>query len=303
MALSIIVPCYNVGKYVTRCLDSLHSQTQNDFELIFVNDCSTDDTLEKINSYIHLSDFKDFKLVDLQENGGLANARNVGIEHASWGGYIAFVDSDDWLEPDFVEQISRAISENCQPDMIALGAYLCADEKHKDVLTLSIHNLEEQIRMNVRGLWSTAWRFCYNFDFLRNHQLSFDKKLRSAEDYLFVNQVSFKVKTFAQIDKPLYNYFTDNPNSLMGSINLRGLQDQIISTERVERSMDECSLRTRYGKELDYRYLYIKKLFFKTSLKLWRSWKPESNKMAYGSAWRTKDKLVFEVMKILSKGL
>ena len=302
MALSIIVPCYNVGRYVTCCLDSLHRQTLQDFELILINDHSTDDMLMKINSYLHLSDFKDFKLVDLQENGGIANARNVGMEHAS-GGYVAFVDSDDWIEPDFAEQISRAISENGRPDIITFGAYLCADEKHKEELTLPIHNLDDQIRMNVRGLWSTAWRFCYNFDFLRKYQLSFDKTLRSAEDYLFVNQVSFKVKTFAQIGKPLYNYFTDNPNSLMGSINLHGLQDQIISTEHVERSMDENLLRARYGEELDYRYLYIKKLFFKTSLKLWRSWKPESNKIAFGDAWRIKDKLVFEVMKILSKGL
>lgn len=86
MALSIIVPCYNVSKYIERCLDSLFHQSNQNFQLILVNDCSTDDTMTKIKGYKHLHDFKNVELIDLPVNGGVSNARNCGLSRVPGGG-------------------------------------------------------------------------------------------------------------------------------------------------------------------------------------------------------------------------
>ena len=91
--ISIIVPVYNVEKYLKRCIDSILNQSFTDFELILVDDGSTDNSGEIIDEYA----IKDERIkVIHKENGGLSSARNVGIEYSK-GNYIAFVDSDDYI--------------------------------------------------------------------------------------------------------------------------------------------------------------------------------------------------------------
>ena len=105
--ISVIIPCYNVDKYIEKCLESVLSQTYDDLEVIAVNDGSTDGTADLILKY--KSDFR-LRFID-KKNAGVTAARNTGIEAAS-GDYIAFVDSDDWLESDMYERLHTALTEN-----------------------------------------------------------------------------------------------------------------------------------------------------------------------------------------------
>ena len=99
--ISIVLPVYNVANYLRKCLDSLVNQTFKDFEVICVNDGSTDMSLSILEGY-SLTDSR-FKIIT-QENRGLSGARNTGIKHVR-GEYVLFVDSDDWLEDNALEEL------------------------------------------------------------------------------------------------------------------------------------------------------------------------------------------------------
>lgn len=301
--ISVIIPCYNVEKHITKCLDSLYRQTCKDFNLVFVNDASTDDTLNAIRSYKHLSDFNNIEVVDLPSNKGVSNARNVGLEKTQRGGYCIFVDSDDSLEENAIEVIADTIKENTNVDIIGYDAYLCDAKGNQTVLNLGNQFIEEQRKLAVQGYWSVVWRYAFKNDFLKETKLAFDTSLIGGEDYLFICQALAKAKTFVKINKPIYRYLTDNVGSAMTRINLKGLNDQIIATDEVKDVLLTSNLFDALSEDLNYRYLYIKKLFFKTSLKIWREWHPECNNYTGGGNWRFKDRLVFRIISLLSKGL
>ena len=106
--VSIIVPCYNVGEYLADCLDSLIEQTFKDIEIVCVNDGSTDKTPQILDDYAK----KDSRIkIVTQENGGLSSARNAGMENAS-GDYYIFVDSDDTISPNMVEEMVKKAKEH-----------------------------------------------------------------------------------------------------------------------------------------------------------------------------------------------
>ena len=99
--VSIIVPVYNVEKYLKRCLDSITNQTLKELEIICINDGSTDNSLKILKQYAHKD--KRISIINKQ-NEGLSVARNTGMEAAS-GEYIGFVDSDDWIDLDFYKKL------------------------------------------------------------------------------------------------------------------------------------------------------------------------------------------------------
>ena len=103
MKLSVVIPCYNVEKFVQKCANSILVQKGFDCELILVNDGSKDNTLHVLEN-LAIKDNR-IKVIN-QENKGLSGARNTGIENAK-GEYIMFVDADDWLEPNAFELISK----------------------------------------------------------------------------------------------------------------------------------------------------------------------------------------------------
>ena len=105
--ISVIVPIYNVEKYIHKCIDSILSQTFTDFELILVDDGSPDKCGEICEQYA----IKDDRIkVIHKENGGLSDARNVGVQYVN-GGYTIFVDSDDWIESTMIEEMVKLIDE------------------------------------------------------------------------------------------------------------------------------------------------------------------------------------------------
>ena len=116
--VSIIVPIYNVEKYIHKCIDSILSQTFTDFELILVDDGSPDKCGEICEQYA----LKDNRIkVVHKENGGLSDARNAGIDVAS-GKYIYFIDSDDWISPNSIISLLNFAEDN-QCEIVQGGFY------------------------------------------------------------------------------------------------------------------------------------------------------------------------------------
>ena len=127
--VSIIVPVYNVEKYLRQCLDSLINQTLQEIEIICVDDGSTDNSSNILSDYAQ----KDSRIiVHRQENQGLANARNAGLKLAN-GEYIGFLDSDDFVDIDFFEKLYQAASSDNADIARALYKYHYPDGEKLDL--------------------------------------------------------------------------------------------------------------------------------------------------------------------------
>ena len=132
---SIIVPVYNVEKYINECLSSLINQTYKNIEIVVINDGSSDNSLSLIEEYSRIDDR--IRVID-QKNMGLGYTRNVGIDNAV-GDYILFVDSDDYISLNTCEEIEAVLSYNNEVDIIVLGRYRFADEVYmQDPISLSL---------------------------------------------------------------------------------------------------------------------------------------------------------------------
>ena len=126
--ISIIIPVYNAEEYLKRCLNSIVNQTLKDIEIICVNDCSIDNSLEILNSYAQRDNR--IKVIDCKTNGGESKARNIGLDNST-GEFLAFVDNDDELDLDFYEKLyKKAIEENAD---IAKAEVHIIDYTQKDV--------------------------------------------------------------------------------------------------------------------------------------------------------------------------
>ena len=127
MKISIIVPIYNVEKYIKQCLLSILEQSYKNLEIILVNDGTQDSSMEIIKSYLLDSRIK----VINKENGGLSSARNRGLEIAT-GDYVAFIDSDDWIRVDKLMELYNIIQNEKLDFIIGNGEYYPSKEKiHK----------------------------------------------------------------------------------------------------------------------------------------------------------------------------
>ncbi len=164
--ISVIVPIYKTEKTLERCINSILAQSLKDFELVLINDGSPDNS-EQICKKFAAED-KRIRYI-LKENGGLSSVRNLGIEEAK-GDYIAFVDSDDYIEPDMLEYMhSIALRDNCEIVMCGYkieNGKTVVDNFCNDMI-LDCKNINENmVELKSKNLIDCAWNKLYNRDFL-----------------------------------------------------------------------------------------------------------------------------------------
>ena len=204
--ISIIVPVYNVEKYLRKCVDSILNQTFKDFELILVDDGSID-TSGKICDEYNLKDNR-IKVIH-KENGGLSSARNAGLDIAQ-GEYIGFVDSDDWIELDMYEELYKICKEN-DTDVGIVGInYGGASEKKKSKKIEIYSNkliLDDLVYNKGKEITWPAWNKLWLKKVIGESRF---KEGRIYEDGLFLYSLSSKIKKVAKIDYEAYNYRMDN---------------------------------------------------------------------------------------------
>lgn len=201
--ISIIVPVYNSEKYLRRCLDSLVNQTLKDIEIILVNDCSTDGSLNILNKY-EIEYPNKITIVNLKENKGPGGARNAGIDLAN-GEYIGFVDSDDEVSCEMFEYLYK-IAKRADYDMVDckfFNEYLNTNILSTDKNAAGILNLEKRrlIITNPGYVWSKIIRR----SILKNNTIRFREKV-AYEDLEFIPIVILFCKKICTTNKVLYNY-------------------------------------------------------------------------------------------------
>ena len=122
MKFSVVVPVYNVEEYIEKCLSSILNQTYSNFEVIIVDDGSTDGSFKIIDKFVN----KDKRfMVFKKQNGGLSDARNYGIKYVT-GDYLLFVDSDDYIGEDLLLKLNNVLSK-AQTDLVTFNSVVCDD--------------------------------------------------------------------------------------------------------------------------------------------------------------------------------
>lgn len=215
--VSFVVPIYNKEKCLENCVDSLLNQNYSSYEIILVNDGSTDRSKEICNRYAQNND--KVKVVH-QANAGVSCARNAGIEKAE-GEYIIFVDSDDWMEPDAVSTLmgQSTIADLTffgsifhYPDRIALS-YIPEDAFYKSFSELQkglVNLLKNPRHPDYVGY---TWNKMFKNDIIRQYKLRFIEKLSIREDEAFTFAYATHCNTLATISNLLYHY-QYSPNGL-----------------------------------------------------------------------------------------
>lgn len=214
--LTIVLPYYNVGDYIDRCLNSLLNQTNPDFEVFCVNDGSKDHSDEIVKKYSELdSRFK--RLV--KQNGGLSDARNFGLKDVTTK-YVMFLDSDDFFEPDLVELCLNKM-ENEQCDLVIYNyKQLFIRENRSELITEKfdsnkIYNPNKDKAL-VAHISNAAWNKIYRTELFKSNQIEYPVGYRY-EDLGTTFRYLMCCERVGFIDKPLANYLIDRPNNISGA--------------------------------------------------------------------------------------
>ena len=210
---SIIIPVYNVEKYLSKCLDSVIAQSYTNWEAVCINDGSQDSSLQILEEYAK----KDERIkIISQDNQGQAVARNVGIKESK-GNWLLFVDSDDFIRSDALEFLNRVIEDNkldaisFETDILYEGD--CRERDNKDFGFFKYHDypyvisgiklFEDMMRNNE--YCGSACLLALNETFVKNHNLFFYKGIYY-EDSLFCIDVFMKASRMLHIHEKLYTY-------------------------------------------------------------------------------------------------
>jgi len=205
---SIIIPCYNQAKFIHDCYVSIISQNYYSWEIIFVNDGSTDDTLNILNR-IQLFDKK--VVVLNKENGGLSSARNAGIQAAT-GNFIIFLDCDDMLLPNCLSSIYKSIEKKQKLDIIQVG-YRHIDELGMSTYTNVLPAIKEKMLPTILfNNWGPVHSFCISKNLVDKIGF-FDENLKSCEDWDYWIRSSFVADEIDTIHIALVDYRM-NSNSM-----------------------------------------------------------------------------------------
>ena len=201
--VSVIIPVYNSEKYLQRVILSLKEQTLKEMEFIFVDDCSTDNSLNILYEFEKI-DPERVLVIKLDENLGPGGARNAALQYTS-GEYIAFADSDDYMDKNMYELMYEKAKED-DYDIVDCGYY--RERKNKDMYLWS-KSMEGEVTLEKRVMMFITcgflWSKLYKSDVIRNSGIQFIERLQY-EDVDFLNRLYCRIHKVGIFDKPLYHY-------------------------------------------------------------------------------------------------
>lgn len=216
---SIIVPVYNVEKYLQKCLDSIKKQTFKDYEVIIVNDGTKDNSMEIAKKY-------PYKIVN-QKNQGLSVARNTGVKQAT-GEYLIFIDSDDYIEKDLLKKIDNSLKNN--PDVVRYQIKEVYEneinEQKFNEKSFNNETGEEAFKLISKYHFvENAWCYAIKRKYYQKEKFSF-KPGTIHEDFGLIPLVIIKAKTVNSISYIGYNYL-QRTNSIMSDSNYQKTKKKV----------------------------------------------------------------------------
>lgn len=205
--VSIIIPVYNVEKYINECLLSVLNQTYKYIEIIIIDDKGTDNSINIVRETLKLSPYK-YLVVDQIKNTGVSEARNVGINKAN-GEYIFFLDGDDLISSDCI-QILMEYAEKYKSDLV-MGEFCSFHKENFDVIldtainTINNQNIQHK-KIKYDDICNYVWNCIYKKELIINNNIFFEKDLKFAEDILWMMLIQFKAKNMIKVKAKTYYY-------------------------------------------------------------------------------------------------
>lgn len=242
--ISVIIPIYNVEKYLARCLDSLVKQTMQDIEFILVNDGSTDNSKYIAKQYLEKYPGK-IKYLQ-KENGGLSDARNFGLKYAK-GEYIAFLDSDDYVQKEMYENMYEIAKKN-NSDMVECNfIWEYPNKKIEDIGSRYTNKNEAIVRARV-----VAWNKLIKRQKIEEAKIEFPKGLRYEDVEFFYKLVPYLDKI--SFDTNCYIHYIQRETSISNTQNIK-TKDIFEVLENVINYYKERNIYEEYKDELEYIYV------------------------------------------------
>ena len=251
--VSLIIPIYNVEKYLKQCLDSVINQTFNDIEIILINDCSTDKCLSIIKEYQDKDDR--IVLINFEKNRGLSIARNEGIKAAK-SKYISFVDSDDWIREDYVEILFNNIEKyKCDVFVENFMTYNNKTSEYKvrnfSFFAKRYKSLKSLILLPMPN--SAPWSRIYNKDFLLKNNLYFH--LKACEDSLFFYKLILSNPKIIIEETPIYFYRVAREKSITSKLYFK-IHQCLLLLKELSKFLNDKRLYNQYCKTF-YIYSFV----------------------------------------------
>ena len=208
--VTVVIPVYNVSKYINRCLDSVINQTYENLEILVVDDKGQDDSIDKVNEYLDSR----ITIIAHQENKGLPSARNTGINNAN-GEFILFLDSDDYISHDLIEKCLKRQQVN-DVDCVVFNTNFFDDSgrtfvnEWMDKFTgYYIENkcIDDECTHRLVGWDVAAWSKLIRLDYLKKNNIYFQESQLYYEDHHFSAQLYMSKICFSYIDERLHYYY------------------------------------------------------------------------------------------------
>lgn len=261
--ISIIVPIYNAEKHLPECIDSILGQSFTDFELLLVNDGSTDSSTDICNRYA-LTD-KRIKVLN-KKNGGVSSARNIGLDNAS-GNWIAFCDADDKLLPSFLEKLTRK-DYTIYPLVVGYATICSKQGQVKENYPQKIvrqDNFQTVFTENDLHWHTSPWGKLFKRSIIENHSLRFDEKIHIGEDLIFLYTYLLYIDVFIITDHTDYLYQKDSEGSLTKRINT--FDSELYTSLQVQCVINQLILSKRIvSQQALHNLQYIRGTYFRRVL-------------------------------------
>ena len=259
--VSVIIPDYNIEKYIERCLVSIKNQSEKNIEIIVVNDGSTDDTLKVINE-VALND-KRFIIID-KKNEGIIEARKSGFDIAK-GKYILFVDGDDWISLNIISSLYNYAEIN-NLDIVVNNAW-STDGINKKAFNTFNENVVDEMRNDplkyflIDQILPSMWGKLIKKEYIIKNNISFVRKLNYAEDLASV-AVWFMNSPKVDFIKERFYYYYQRSDSISKKPNEK-IIEIIDSVNFIKNKLNEYNLLNKYNEEfekLSYRHIFVSKI-------------------------------------------
>ena len=279
--VSIIVPIYNVEKYIERCIRSLFEQTMDQIEYIFVDDCTPDQSMAILRQLMEEYAYKNLtvKIISHEQNKGLPTARNSGLAAAT-GEFVFHCDSDDWMEKDAMEKMYQAAQVN-QADIVWCDWFLSFRSNERYMQQKGAETPMDCIKAMLSGrLKYNVWNKMVRRSIYSDNQVVFPDGFGMGEDMTMIQLFAYARKV-CYVPAALYHYVQLNTGAFT-----KTASETHLSQMRHNANRTIAFIQNRYGAELEKELQFFKlnlKLPFlissdKNSYRRWLAWYPEANR-------------------------
>ena len=281
--ISVIITIYNSENYITPCVNSLFNQTLEEIEYIFINDATQDNSIEKLHCII--GDFPNrepsVKIINLNKNKGVSNARRIGLENAT-GEYIIHCDSDDWIDKDMYERLYQKAKET-DADIVGCNFRHEFSDIQYDFHQQYSDSMEENIRRLINGkIFPSLCTSLTRRSLITGYNVSFPIGLNMGEDLFFNLQLYLHATKIVGMDWAPYHYrHTENSSCVQRT--RKSIDSDIAIAGMIERLMKDQKMYDKYTKDIEFRKFFSKlplmeDLNNKNNYQDWQNIYPETNK-------------------------